>query len=82
MYVEFDKVVEYEIISTKKGGVHGFWWVFWLIMFIPVLILVALVHFSSETTYTVVVKVTTGEVVTLRDVSEYELGQIKAGCFG
>lgn len=42
---------EYQVISTSKKGVSLFWWVFWLLIFWPMLILTAIIHFNSETVY-------------------------------
>ena len=30
--------------EIDAGGVHWFWWVFWLIIFFPALIVVAIIH--------------------------------------
>ena len=37
-----DTDLEHE--NPKGKGVHWFWWVFWLVLFLPALFLVALVH--------------------------------------
>ena len=33
----------------NKGGVHIFWWTFWLIVFFPALIVVAIIHSNKKT---------------------------------
>lgn len=35
--------------ERDKGGVHWFWWVFWLIAFFPALIVVAIIHNGRKT---------------------------------
>ena len=35
--------------ERDKGGVHAFWWVFWLIAFFPALIVVAIIHNGRKT---------------------------------
>lgn len=57
--------MEYQLIGTSKvGGVNPFWWIFWLLLFWPMLVIVALVHFSNrQTIYHVQYKSITGESV-------------------
>lgn len=33
----------------NKGGVHILWWIFWLIVFFPALIVVAIIHSNKKT---------------------------------
>lgn len=41
--------MEHTIIGTSQtGGVSLFWWIVWLFVFPPVLILTALIHFSNR----------------------------------
>ena len=35
--------------KVDAGGVHAFWWVFWLIAFFPALIVVAIIHNGRKT---------------------------------
>ena len=35
--------------KADAGGVHAFWWVFWLIAFFPALIVVAIIHNGRKT---------------------------------
>lgn len=81
MDVDIKNIVQFEVIGEVKKGVHGFWWLFWLIMFFPVLVLVFLVHISGDTVYTVMVKTNKDEVVRLGNVTEKELMSIRSVCF-
>lgn len=35
--------------KPEPAGVHWFWWVFWLIVFLPALIIVAIIHTGRKT---------------------------------
>lgn len=53
--IEFERQQRAIEKRAKKGGkanrtgVHWFWWVFWLIMFFPALIIVAIIHSGRKT---------------------------------
>lgn len=35
--------------KAERTGVHWFWWVFWLFMFFPALLIVAIIHSGRKT---------------------------------
>ncbi|TOO91923.1 hypothetical protein CGH27_26075, partial [Vibrio parahaemolyticus] len=39
-----NQVVSWEVIGTEKRGVNPIWWLFWLIVFFPILIFVFFIH--------------------------------------
>lgn len=80
MKTKLENIVAYEILSTQRKGVHGGWWLFWLVCFYPALLIVLLIHLSSQNTYTVVVKLYSDDVQTLKGVSEKDMETIKAIC--
>lgn len=55
--------MEHTVIGTSKTGVSIFWWVFWLLIFWPMLALTAIIHFNSETIYHVKYKKENGKIV-------------------
>ena len=50
------KITKYEILNTRKEGVHWGYWIFWLLVFWPALIVVAWIHYTSPNEYEVVVR--------------------------
>lgn len=57
--------MDIKLIGTSvAGGVNLFWWIFWLIIFWPMLVIVCLVHFSNkQTIYHIQYKSITGKEV-------------------
>lgn len=54
---------EYQVIATEKQGVSLFWWIFWLLIFWPMLVVTTIIHFNSETIYHVQYKLKNGRIV-------------------
>lgn len=81
MVIDIKNIVEFKVIGEVKKGVHWFWWLFWLIIFFPVLALVLLVHLNSSKVYTVMVKNYKGDVERLDNITEKELMSIRSVCF-
>ena len=70
------KITKYEILNTRKEGVHWGWWVAWLVFFWPMLIAVAWFHYTSSKEYEIVVRYT--DKTTKRCwVNEEELTRVK-----
>tara|TARA_R110002012_G_scaffold32357_2_gene95680 strand:+ start:294 stop:536 length:243 start_codon:yes stop_codon:yes gene_type:complete len=50
------KITKYEILNTRKAGVHWGWWVVWFLLFWPALIIVAWFHYNSSQEYEIIVR--------------------------
>tara|TARA_Y100001956_G_C4128568_1_gene191964 strand:- start:7703 stop:7975 length:273 start_codon:yes stop_codon:yes gene_type:complete len=70
------KITKYEILNTRKEGVHWGWWVFWLVFFWPMLIAVAWVHSNSKFEYEIVVRYTDNSTRQVW-IDEAELTRVK-----
>ena len=53
-------VENYLILEEKRDGVHWFWFLFWLVVCSPVLLLTALIHFNSAKVYYTALKFSDG----------------------
>ena len=42
------EVVSWEVIGSDRKGVSIFWWLFWLVVFFPALIVVFILHFKEH----------------------------------
>lgn len=56
------KAEKVKVLDTKRDGVHWGWWIFWLVIFWPMLAVLALVHYNSRMIYHVAVKYVDGSV--------------------
>lgn len=78
--MKYDNVEKYTVLESKRDGVHWGWWVMWLLVFWPLLIAVALVHFSSGNVYRVGL-IQDGAYNETKWISESELSLIKKAIF-
>ena len=53
MLVQFRDVTHYEVVKHYDNSVHPFWFVFWLFMFFPVILLVFITNYNSVDTWDV-----------------------------
>lgn len=76
-----ENVKSWELIGEASKGVHIFWWIFWLLVFLPALILVFVMHVKKypliELTYNDGTKL--GVVVPPSDESDFLNKMDKAG---
>ncbi|AGH32041.1 hypothetical protein VPIG_00185 [Vibrio phage PWH3a-P1] len=77
-----DTIKQYILLDSKRDGVHWGWWVFWGLVFYPVLLLTALIHFNSPMVYKVCLKHSDDRTETIWVNSDtYEQIKIKVGGF-
>lgn len=75
-------VEKYILLDSKRDGVHWGWFVFWILIFWPVLLLTALIHLNSAMVYKVCLKHSDGHTETIWvDSDTYEQIKIKVGGF-
>ena len=67
------KVSNFSLVTQEGEGVHWFWWIFWLLVFWPAVVLVAIAH--SKKCFIVNVEYASGgnEVVRLSKEEYYRL---------
>ena len=74
--IDLSQVESYEVVSSERSGVHWFWWIFWTIMMVGLILVVALVHFNSGYTHKVVIKMKDNSVVVIDRMTDDELSQL------
>ncbi|UUW39715.1 hypothetical protein VP14_028 [Vibrio phage VPMCC14] len=79
--VDLSNVIDYIEIESKRDGVHWFWWIFWLLLFWPMLLLTVIIHYNSTKVYYVAVKYECGktERMWVNQEAMNELKLIKQG---
>lgn len=71
------KITDYKVLETKRDGVHWGWFVAWLLLFYPALLLVALIHFNSKNMHLVIVKYEDGSVSESEWMSQEEFNKLQ-----
>ena len=59
-YVDVENVQSFVKLDEKLKGVHVGWWIFWLLIFWPALLVTAWLHFNSTRLYKVALKLSDG----------------------
>ena len=65
---EVPDVKRFTVLSVNKGGVHLAWWIFWLLVCMPVLIILAIVEVASRETQNIKVEFHNGDIKVYENV--------------
>ncbi|CAM0104816.1 hypothetical protein VPH5P1C_0047 [Vibrio phage 5P1c] len=70
------QILKVKVIDYEREGVHWGWWVFWLVLCWPVLIVTVWFHYTSDKTYQITVKYM-DDSVEFKQVDKKELQRLQ-----